>query len=127
MGKSKIGNSMKINSYKDLIVWQKSFQLALEVYKITEKFPRQEMYGLTAQMRRSAVSIPSNIAEGYSRYYTKEYGQFLKTSFASAQELETQLLLSKELHYLIEEGFNRTHRLFTEVIKMLYSLIAKIH
>lgn len=82
---------MTINSYKDLIVWQKSFELCLLIYRITKEFPKEELYGIVSQMRRAALSIPSNIAEGFSRHRKLEYIQFLHISFGSAAELETQL------------------------------------
>lgn len=85
---------MKIQNYKDLTVWQKSFQLSLEVYKITRTFPEEELYGLTNQIRRAAVAIPSNIAEGHSRRGLKEYIHFLRIAFASGSELETQILIA---------------------------------
>lgn len=78
-----------IKSYKDLIVWQKSIDLAVEIFELTKKYPKEEMFGLAAQMRRAAFSIPSNIAEGYSRNTRLDYGYFLRISYASASELET--------------------------------------
>lgn len=84
-------------TYKDLIVWQKSIDLVYEVYALTRKFPKDELYGLTSQMRRAAVSIPSNITEGYRRQAIGEYHQFLYIANASASELETQLIISKNL------------------------------
>lgn len=94
-----------INSYKDLIVWQKSFELVIEIYKLTNLFPKSEIYGLVSQMRRCVVSIPSNIAEGFIRKHRKEYAQFISIAFGSGAELETQLLLSKELKFVSEEEF----------------------
>jgi len=105
-----------IRSYKDLIVWQKAFKLALNVYEVTKKFPKEEVYGLTSQMRRCAISIPSNIAEGYARHRRLEYIQFLQIAFASGAELETQLLIAKELGLVGQD----------EVMKMLNSLIGKL-
>lgn len=80
---------MKTQSFKDLIVWQKAYRLVLEIYKITKDFPKYEMYGLAQQMRRAAVSIPSNIAEGYGRKHKAEYRQFLPVAYGSLLELET--------------------------------------
>lgn len=117
---------MDINSYKDLIVWQKAFELSKRVYLTTTHFPKSETYGLTAQMRRCAVSIPSNIAEGSTRGYRQEYIQFLKTAFASGAELETQLLLSKELKFIQQGNFNELSSILTEVMKMLNKLISKL-
>ncbi len=116
-----------INSYKDLIVWQKSFQLAKKMFKATASFPKSELYGLVSQMRRAAVSIPSNIAEGSTRGYRLEYIQFLRTAFASGAELETQLLLAKDLDFLVSGDFNDTNNLLTEVMKMLNKLITNLN
>src|SRR3989304_1877241 len=86
-----------INSYKDLIVWQKAVKLALVVYELTSRFPKEESFGLTSQMRRSAVSIPSNIAEGRSRGTKKDFIQFLRIAFGSGAELETQIIIAKQI------------------------------
>lgn len=102
-----------LTSYRQLIVWQKSFELTIKIFKITSKFPKSELYGLISQMRRCAVSIPSNIAEGYTRGYRQEYLQFLRTSFASGAELETQLLLSKELKFISSEDVKQINQHFT--------------
>lgn len=115
---------MTLNSYKDLIVWQKSIDLVREVYTTTEGFPKSEVYGLASQMRRSAVSIPSNIAEGYKRKNLKEYIQFLSIADGSSAELETQVIISKMLYKGIE--FSKTELLLIEVQKMLISLIRKL-
>jgi four helix bundle protein len=87
---------VSIKSYKELIAYQKSYELVLHIYRITRSFPKEEVYGMTSQIRRAAVSIPSNISEGYMRG-SKEYIQFLKIALGSAAELETQLSLSKDL------------------------------
>jgi four helix bundle protein len=89
---------MYLKSYKELKVWQKSIELVKEIYRITNGFPRNEIYGLVIQMRRAAVSIPSNIAEGYSRKNLKEYLQFLRVAYSSSAELETQLIIAKDLY-----------------------------
>lgn len=115
-----------INSYKDLKVWQKSFDLSLQVYTLTRKFPKEEVYSLTSQIRRSAVSIPSNIAEGYARNRKLEYIQFLRIAFGSGAELETQLLIAKNLDYVSSSDLDKSIRLLDEVMKMLNSLIFKI-
>ncbi len=115
-----------LNSYKELIVWQKSFTLSLLIFKVTSKFPKSELYGLVSQMRRCSVSIPSNIAEGYARGYKQEYIQFLRTAFASGAELETQLLLSRELGFIDSEEFTKINNLLSEVQKMLNTLISKL-
>lgn len=115
-----------LNSYKELVVWQKSFELSKKIYLITNKFPKSEIYGLTSQMRRCVVSIPSNIAEGYTRAHRQEYIQFLRTAFASGAELETQLLLAKELRFINLVDFNNLNDLLTEIMKMLNKLISTL-
>lgn len=117
---------MTIKSYKDLIVWKKSFELSLLVYRITKNFPKEEIYSLVSQMRRCAISIPSNIAEGYCRQRRLEYIQFLQIAFASGAELETQLLIARELKYLSDKDFTKVNSLLAEVMKMLNSLISKL-
>ena len=89
----------KTQSYKDLIVWQKAMKISVLVYTLTDRFPKSEIFSLTNQIRRSAVSIPSNIAEGWGRRGSGEYIQFLKIASGSASELETQLILSKQLKF----------------------------
>lgn len=115
-----------MTSYKELIVWQKSYQLAVLIYKITRTFPKEETYGLVSQITRSAISIPSNIAEGYSRHRKLEYLQFLHIAYGSAAELETQLILSKDLGYLSAGNFTSAQNLLSEVMKMLNAIILKI-
>lgn len=121
-----ISAEQRINSYKNLIVWQKAFELSLFIYKITKVFPKEEVYGLVSQMRRCAISIPSNIAEGYCRQRRLEYIQFLQISFASGAELETQLLIAKELRYISISDFQKSNDLLQEIMRMLNSLIGKI-
>lgn len=116
-----------LNSYKQLIVWQKSFRLSLKVFSITENFPKSEVYGLSSQMRRAGVSIPSNIAEGYARGHKAEYIQFLRTSYGSVAELDTQLLIAKELGYIGLTDYKQISGLIEEVSKMLNSLISKLN
>ncbi|MCX6039724.1 MAG: four helix bundle protein [Caldilinea sp.] len=93
---------MKLKSYQELIVWQKAMDLVVNVYQITKGFPREETYGLTNQLRRAAVSIPSNIAEGQGRNTAKEFQRFLAVAYGSLQETETQLMLSRRLGYIDE-------------------------
>jgi len=116
----------KLNSYKDLLVWQKSIDLVKEVYKLTTNFPKTEIYGLTNQMRRAAVAIPSNIAEGYKRQYLPEYIQFLSIANSSAAELETQLIISAELEETKKLGYSKVFSLLTEVMSMLHVLIENL-
>jgi four helix bundle protein len=110
-------------SYKDLVVWQKSVDLGLRIYKATERFSVSERYGLTSQMRRAAVSIPSNIAEGRYRKSVKEFTSFLHIAFGSGAELETQLLFSFKLGYLPKDEFNKLNDALDEIMKMLNTLI----
>lgn len=94
--------SEKVKSYKDLLIWQKGIELIKEVYQIVKKFPREETYVLSDQLRRAAISIPSNIAEGQARHHTPEFKQFLYISLGSLAELNTQLIIAKELGYARE-------------------------
>ena len=111
-----------MKTYKDLTVWQKSMDLVWEIYRITKKFPGEEVYGLTSQMRRAAVSIPSNIAEGSSHRSRKDYTKFVRIAFGSAAELETQILIAKKLELADEKDFNKAEGLLEEVLKMLNAL-----
>ena len=115
---------MKIESYENLIVWQKSINLVIEIYKFTEGFPTAERYGLTSQMRRVAISIPSNIAEGKLRGYMKECKQFFLISFGSGGELETQIEIVKRLYKKRSLNFTKIDILLMEVMKMLNKLIS---
>ncbi len=115
---------MTLKSHKDLIVWQKSIILVKEVYILTGFLPHDEIYGLVSQMRRAAIFIPSNIAEGYARKNLKEYLQFLRVSYGSGAELETQLMLSKDLHKNINHA--TAELLCEEVLKMLNVMIDKL-
>lgn len=92
--------SGKIRTYRDLEIWKLGIEIVKLVYRLTSRFPRQELYGLVSQMRRSAVSVPSNIAEGFRRQYAKEYRQFLSVSLGSCAELETQATIAEELGYV---------------------------
>jgi len=115
-----------INSYKDLIVWQKSMELVTEIYKITELFPKSELYGIVSQMRRASVSIPSNIAEGRKRSTRKDFKQFLIIAYASASELETQIEISKRLEFILIDNYTKMDALLLEVIKMLNKMISTL-
>jgi four helix bundle protein len=115
-----------LKNYTELKVWQKACQLCLEIYKITKDFPREERYGLTAQIRRAAVSIPSNIAEGYGRRTLGEYIQSLTIAYGSICELETQVLLSNDLTYIKEENFDKLQRNIKEIERMLKALIRSL-
>lgn len=116
---------MKITDYKELVAYQKAYEVARLVYELTKGFPKEEIYGLTSQLRRSAVSIPSNIAEGYMRG-SKEYIQFLKVALGSAAELETQLSLSRDFGFCNGNEFNEVYELNQEVMKLLKTYINKL-
>lgn len=116
----------KIRSYKDLLVWQKAMQLCERVYSVTSKFPNEEKFGLVSQIRRSAVSIPSNIAEGRGRTSRKDFIQFLHIALGSTNELETQLELAKRLMLGQKEDYNKVVGLLTEVKKMLAGLMSSL-
>ncbi len=109
-------------NYKNLIVWQKSINLVKLIYKLTEKFPAEEKFGLTSQMRRAVVSIPSNIAEGQARRTTKDYIRFVSTSEGSLAELETQLIISIELDFCSKPETETCFDLMLEIKKMLNAL-----
>lgn len=115
---------MKIESFKQLIVWQKSILLAKLIYQVTEKFPKSELFGLVSQMRRCVVAISSNIAEGSKRKTKNDYLQFLHIASGSAAELETQLLIAKEIYPEID--FSEIEQLLLEVQKMLSKLISSL-
>jgi carbamoyl-phosphate synthase large subunit len=112
----------KITHYKDLLVWQKSMLLAREIYKLTAFFPADERYGLTSQMRRSAVSVPSNIAEGQARQGTREFLQFLSHASGSLAELETQILLSIDMELVRKADSESVLAKVGELQKMLAGL-----
>ena len=112
------------NSYRSLVVWQKGMELAEKVYLITKKFPKEEIYALTSQVRRSAVSVPSNIAEGKGRGTDKEFVQFLRIALGSLYELQTQLELALRIEYITEKEFESIDQQMFEVEKMLNSLIS---
>lgn len=113
----------KIQSYKDLIAWQKAMEVSILIYKLTEKFPKSELFSLVNQIRRAAVSMPSNIAEGWARKGLGEYIQFLYIAYGSASEVETQLILSKKLNFGNETEYEKIEFTLTEVQKLLYMLI----
>ena len=112
------------NGYRDLIVWQKSMDLVVLVYKLTESFPKSELFGITSQMRRAVISIPSNIAEGSRRKTGKYKCHFYTISFGSGSELETQLEGAKRLSFGIVESYTAIGSLLSEVLKMLNKMIS---
>lgn len=111
-----------MNSYRDLIVWQKSIDVVEWVYKLTRKYPKEEVFGITSQMRRASISIPSNIVEGYGRRGTQEYLRFLSIAFASAAELQTQIEISVRLELVSSKETEVVSGLLEEVMKMLNGL-----
>ncbi len=114
----------EINSYEDLIAWQKAYRLVLEVYRLTSAFPADERFGLTQQTRRCAVSIPSNVAEGWGRGTTKDYVRFLQIARGSTYELQTQMRLSQDLGYLTSH--QNVHEAIREVERLINGLIRSL-
>ena len=117
---------MKSNDYKDLIVWQKGIELATWIYNLTAQFPKEEIYGIVSQMRRAAVSVPSNIAEGQSRQHKTEFRQFLHIAKGSLAEIETQLTIAKNLGYVKADAFQNGTARIDELSKLLYALTKKL-
>ena len=117
---------MTVKSYKDLVVWQKSMHLVEMVYMATKAFPKEELYGLTNQIRRAVVSIPSNIAEGHARKSTAEFRNFLSITRGSLAEVETQLLIAKRLSYINKQRLEAILSIQVEVNKMTNALISKL-
>jgi len=115
------------NGYKDLVVWQKSKNFCVDIYKLTEEFPKSEMFGLVSQLRRASVSIPSNIAEGSKRNTTKDQGQFYAIAYGSGAEIETQLEISKELFPQLKEKITVLENNLNEIMKMLNKLKSYNH
>lgn len=113
-------------SYRDLIVWQRAIECCLAVYKITRQFPREELYGLGNQMRRSCVSVPSNIAEGYGRLSREQYRHFLGIAQASNFELQTQLLIARELGFGASVPIGAAESSSCEVGKILTAMLKKL-
>jgi len=115
-----------IKSYKDLTIWQKSMDLTEEIYRLVKFLPKEETYALSDQMRRAAVSIPSNIAEGHQRNTDKDFQHFLYIAKGSNAELETQLMICKRLEYISENEAEKASHLIEEVAKMLNAFINKL-
>ena len=116
----------KINGFKDLLVWQKGIDLAVEIYSLTSSYPSEEKFGLVSQSRNAATSVSLNIAEGYGRATTKSYVAFLRNAKASLNELETALIIAQRLQYIKGESFECVSDLIIEEQRMLTSLIQKI-
>ncbi len=113
-----------VRSYKDLEVWQTAMALVTEIYKLTKKFPREELYGLTSQIRRSAVSVPSNIAEGHAKRTTKDFIKFANIAYGSVAEVETQLMIAENLGYATHGEVASLLEDFSATGRMLNGLIA---
>jgi carbamoyl-phosphate synthase large subunit len=122
----KNNDNEKPRDYKDLIVWQKAMRLAKEVYRATSTYPKEERFGLVAQMRRAAVSIPSNIAEGQARHTSGEFVQFISYAEGSLAELDTQALLSIELGFVTPAAVETSLSLIGELRRMLNALRRKL-
>ena len=120
-----MGNT--IRSYKDLIVWQKAVLLVTDIYSTTKQFPADERYGIVSQLNRAAVSVPANIAEGWGRKSSKNYLQFLRTSRGSLMEIETLLVISKNLNFLSSANYVQLSEKVEEVGKILHGLIKSIN
>ena len=112
-----------MKDFRQLKVWEKSHQLALAIYKVTAKFPKEELYGLTSQIRRASMSIPTNIAEGCGRNTDAEFARFLQIAMGSASETEYQLLLSHDLEFLTKAQYDQLNINVTEIKRMLASLL----
>jgi four helix bundle protein len=114
------------DSFRDLLVWQRAVQMSVAIYRLTAAFPKQEVFGLTSQLRRAGVSVASNIAEGYGRSSTGEYKQFLGMARGSILEVQTQLVIARELDFGEVEALNRAVGLSEEVGKMLAAIPKKL-
>jgi four helix bundle protein len=122
-----VEKTKQVKTYRDLVVWQKSMALVTEIYKQTKSFPKDETYGLISQMRRCAVSIPSNIAEGYGRNSTIDYIRFLRIAAGSLYELQTQIEIAFNLCYLSKVEIDKMYESSREIERMLSSLTKKLN
>ncbi len=120
-------NNKPIVTYKDLIVWQRSVELVVAVHELTDNFPSEEKFGLISQMRKAAVSIPSNIAEGRRRGTRKDYLSFLRIAYGSGSELETQIEISKRLPKTSALDYKKVDNLLNEIMRMLHSMLKKMN
>jgi len=117
---------MSIQSYKDLDIWKRSCAVVTTIYRPTDHFPKREMFGLTSQLRRAAISVPRNIAEGAARLYTREYIRFLSNALGSIAELETQLIVSIQLDYTTQQRIQGIMRELDEIGKMTRRLVQRL-
>jgi len=115
-----------MSTFRDLMIWQKSMNLVTKIYQSTNHFPKEEIFGLTSQIRRSSVSIPSNIAEGFGRESKQDFLRFLNISVGSLFELQTQLEIAKNISYINENEFNNIFENSREIERMLVSFIKKL-
>ncbi len=118
--------SSGVRSYRDLLIWQKGIDLVEAIYQLTRKFPESEVYGLANQMRRSAVSLPANIAEGQARQHTGEFRQFLHVALGSAAELHTQITIAERIGYISNQDSEKFEKQILELRKMIYGLIGNL-
>jgi len=116
----------RITDCRNLIAWQKAMELVIVVYALTDQFPKSEQYGLSSQMQRSAVSIPSNIAEGHKRFTQKDTRHFLILAYSSGAELETQIEIARRLSYLLDGKHSKAVALLDEVMRILYAMIKSL-
>lgn len=116
----------KVKSFKELKMWQKGIEIVKDIYTLTNSFTKKELYCLTLQMRRSAISVPSNIAEGFKRLHKKEFKQFLHITLGSLAELETQLIIAKELGFIKDKELNDISEKIDYVSKMVSSYAKKL-
>lgn len=121
-----VNKNSKIKNFKDLRIWQEGIKLVKDIYFLTKSFPKDEIYGLSSQMRRSAVSIPSNIAEGFRRYHNKEYKQFLYITLGSCAELETQVIIAHDLEYINKNAKEEITKNIQYICRMVFKLIQKL-
>jgi four helix bundle protein len=118
--------SSSIKTFRDLLVWQKAMSLVTEIYEASRLFPKDELYGLTSQLRRAAISIPSNISEGHARRSRSEYSRFVQIALGSLNELQTQLEIAANLGYLAKSQFDDLHEKSREIERMPSSLHQKL-
>ena len=116
----------KIRSFRDLKIWREGISLVKEIYELTKRFPKEELYGLSSQMRIAAVSIPSNVAEGFRRQHNKEYKQVLNISLGSLAELETQTVIAKELDYIVADNAEHVTEKIDYICRMIVNLQKKL-
>jgi four helix bundle protein len=115
-----------VRKFRELVVWQKALDLVKEIYRVTQEFPKEEIFGLTSQLRRAAVSVPSNIAEGQGRLTEKEFRQFLGNARGSLAEVETQIIIANDLDFINDQDFKNLSAMITEVGRVLNGLISSV-